>query len=174
MRGCTLWFTGLSSSGKTTVADRVAEILREMGRQVERLDGDVVRKNLTSDLGFSKKDREENIRRVTYVAKLLTSHGVVVLASFISPYQEMRRIAREEIGNFIEIYVRCPLAICIARDTKGLYYKAKQRKIENFTGISAPYEEPQDPEILLETNKETLEASARKVIEYLKKEGLNE
>ncbi len=172
--GFTLWFTGLPSSGKSAVADRVAKILREKECPVERLDGDIIREKLSSDLGFSKKDREENIRRVTYVAKLLTSYGVIVLASFISPYRKMRETAREEIGAFIEVYVKCPLEICIERDTRGMYKKAIQGEIKNFTGISAPYEEPQDPEILLETDKETLEESANKIIEYLTKGGLGE
>ena len=166
-KGFTLWFTGLPSSGKTAVADSVAEILKERGLKVERLDGDIVRKSLTRDLGFSKKDRDENIRRVTFVAKLLTRNGVAVLVSFISPYREIRAYAREEIGNFIEVYIKCPLEVCIERDIRGMYEKAIKGEIKEFTGISDPYEEPLKPEVLLETDKETLEESASKVIQKL-------
>ncbi len=166
-KGFTLWFTGLPSSGKSAVAEGLAEILRERGLKVERLDGDIVRKSLTRDLGFSKKDRDENIRRVTFVAKLLTRNGVAVLVSFISPYREIRAYAREEIGNFIEVYVKCPLEVCIERDIRGMYRKALKGEIKEFTGISDPYEEPLDPEVLLETDKETLEESASKVIQKL-------
>ncbi|MGB9835773.1 MAG: adenylyl-sulfate kinase [Candidatus Saccharicenans sp.] len=170
-KGFTLWFTGLPCSGKSAVADRVAEMLRARNLKVERLDGDVVRQSLCRDLGFSKKDRDENIRRVTFVAKLLTRNGVAVLTSFISPYREIRAEARREIGDFVEVYVKCPLEVCMARDVKGMYQKALRGEIKEFTGISDPYEEPENPEIILETDKETLEESARKVIEGLKKLG---
>lgn len=166
-KGFTLWFTGLPCSGKSAIADRVAEILKERGLKVERLDGDIVRQSLTRDLGFSKEDRDENIRRVTFVAKLLTRNGVVVLTSFISPYREIRAYAREEIVNFIEVYVKCPLEVCIERDVRGMYKKALKGEIREFTGISDPYEEPLDPEILLETDKVTLEESTSKVIQGL-------
>jgi adenylyl-sulfate kinase len=166
-KGFTLWFTGLPCSGKTAVADKVAETLRERGLKVERLDGDIVRKDLTRDLGFSKEDRNENIRRVTFVAKLLTRNGVAVLTSFISPYRELREHARQEIGNFIEVYVKCPVEVCIERDTKGMYEKAIKGEIKEFTGISDPYEEPMEPEILLESDKETLAESTNKVIQRL-------
>ncbi len=170
-KGVTLWFTGLPCSGKSAVADRVAEILRERGLRIERLDGDIVRKNLTRDLGFSKKDRDENIRRITFVAKLLTRNGVIVLTSFISPYRKVRAYACEEIGSFIEVYVKCSLDVCIKRDVKGMFEKAIKGEIKEFTGISDPYEEPLDPDILLETDKEELEESAAKVIEKLKELG---
>ncbi|MBC7349780.1 MAG: adenylyl-sulfate kinase [Candidatus Aminicenantes bacterium] len=170
-RGFTLWFTGLPCSGKSAVADRVAEILRSHNLKVERLDGDVVRKSLCRDLGFSKKDRDENIRRVAFVAKLLTRNGVAVLTSFISPYREIRDEARREIGEFIEVYVKCPLEVCMSRDVKGMYQKAIRGEIKEFTGISDPYEEPLNPELVLETDRETLEESARKVIDYLKNSG---
>jgi adenylyl-sulfate kinase len=166
-KGFTLWFTGLPCSGKTAVADKVAETLRERGLKVERLDGDIVRKDLTRDLGFSKEDRNDNIRRVTFVAKLLTRNGVAVLTSFISPYRELREHARQEIGNFIEVYVKCPVEVCIERDTKGMYEKAIKGEIKEFTGISDPYEEPMEPEILLESDKETLAESTNKVIQRL-------
>ncbi len=170
-KGFTVWFTGLPCSGKSAVADRVAEILRAHHLKVERLDGDVVRQSLCRDLGFSREDRNENIRRVTFVAKLLTRNGVAVLTSFISPYREMREQARREIGDFIEVYVKCPLEVCMQRDVKGMYQKALRGEIKEFTGISDPYEEPLNPELVLETDRETLEESARRVIEYLKKSG---
>jgi adenylylsulfate kinase len=166
-KGFTLWFTGLPCSGKSAVADKVAEILKDKGLKVERLDGDIVRESLTRDLGFSKEDRNENIRRVTFVSKLLTRNGVAVLTSFISPYREVRAFAREEIGNFIEVYVKCSLEVCIERDVKGMYKKAMNGEIKEFTGISDPYEEPLEPEILLESDKESLEESADKVIQRL-------
>jgi adenylyl-sulfate kinase len=169
--GVTLWFTGLPCSGKSAVADRVAEILKERGYRVERLDGDIVRKSLTRDLGFSREDRNENIRRVTFVAKLLTRNDVFVLTSFISPYREIRAEARREIGSFLEVYTRCPLDVCIQRDVKGMYKKAVEGQIKEFTGISDPYEEPLEPEILLETDKETVEQSAIKVLAKLQDQG---
>jgi len=170
-RGVTLWFTGLPCSGKSAVADRVAEILRKQGLRIERLDGDIVRKSLTRDLGFSKKDRDENIHRITFVAKLLTRNGVIVLTSFISPYREVRAYAREEIGSFIEVYVKCSLDVCIKRDKKDMYKKAIKGEIKEFTGISDPYEEPLNPDLLLETDKEELEESVAKVIKKLKELG---
>jgi len=170
-KGFTLWFTGLPCSGKSAVADRVADILRSYNLKVECLDGDIVRKSLCRDLGFSKKDRDENIRRVTFVAKLLTRNGVAVLTSFISPYREIRDEARREIGDFIEVYVKCPLEVCMSRDIKGMYQKAIRGEIKEFTGISDPYEEPLNPELVLETDKESLEESASKVLDYLKKSG---
>ncbi len=170
-RGFTLWFTGLPCSGKSAVADRVAEALRERGLRVERLDGDIVRQDLTRDLGFSREDRNENIRRVTFVAKLLTRNGVAVLTSFISPYRDIRARARQEIGNFIEVYTKCSLDTCVARDVKGMYQKAIRGEIKEFTGISDPYEEPENPEILLETDRETLDESVAKVLRRLEELG---
>jgi len=170
--GFTLWFTGLPCSGKSAVADRVAAALKEKGHYVERLDGDIVRQDLTRDLGFSKKDRDENIRRVTFVAKLLSRNGVAVLTSFISPYREMRDRARREVTNFIEVYARCSLDVCIKRDVKGMYEKARRGEIKEFTGISDPYEEPLNPEIVLDTDKETLEDSVRRVLDRLAQLGL--
>ncbi len=170
-KGVTLWFTGLPCSGKSAVADRAAEILKERGYHVERLDGDIVRQDLTRDLGFSKADRDENIRRVTFVSKLLTRNGVIVLTSFISPYIEVRDRARREIGSFAEIYTKCALDVCIQRDVKGMYKKAIAGQIKEFTGISDPYEEPVHPELLLETDKETLEESTARVLDLLKTRG---
>jgi adenylylsulfate kinase len=166
-RGFTAWFTGLPCSGKTTVADGVARVLRDRGYRVERLDGDIVRKGLTSDLGFSKEDRDENIKRVTFVAKLLTRNGVAVLATFVSPYRERRQKTRKEIGEFVEIYTRCPVEVCMERDNKGMYRKALAGEITNFTGVNDPYEEPEDPELILDTDKETVEESVRRVLDKL-------
>ena len=172
MEGFVLWFTGLSGSGKSTIADRVAEKLRERGLKIERLDGDTVRKSLTRDLGFSERDRNENIRRVAFVAKLLSRNGVGVIASFISPYRKIRNHVREEVTNFVEVYAKCPLETCIERDPKGLYKRALNGEIENFTGVSHPYEEPENPEILLETDKETVDECVDKVINKLEEFGL--
>ena len=169
--GFTAWFTGLPCSGKTTVADAVADVLRERGYRVERLDGDIVRKDLTSDLGFSKEDRDENIKRVTFVSKLLSRNGVGVLATFVSPYRERRRKTREEIGNFVEVFVRCPVDVCIERDVKGMYKKALAGEITGFTGVDDPYEEPENPEVILHTDRETLEESVQKVLDRLQKLG---
>ena len=170
-KGFTAWFTGLPCCGKTTVADRVADILRKKGYKVERLDGDIVRKGLTSDLGFSKEDRDQNIKRVTFVAKLLTRNDVIVLATFVSPYRERRQKTREEIGSFIEIYTRCPVEVCTQRDVKGMYKKALAGKIKNFTGVDDPYEEPPNPELVINTDTETIEESVEKVLKKLEELG---
>jgi len=170
-KGFTLWFTGLSGSGKTTIAKRVAQELRDRGLKVERLDGDIVRQSLTRDLGFSKEDRNKNIERVTFVAKLLTRNGVAVLCSFISPYRARRAKSREEIGEFIEVYVECPVEECTRRDVKGLYAKALAGEIENFTGVSDPYEEPETPEIICRTDQESVEESAARIVTYLEEQG---
>ncbi|MEA1993772.1 MAG: adenylyl-sulfate kinase [Euryarchaeota archaeon] len=167
MTGFVLWFTGLSASGKSAIADRVAEKLKERGLKIERLDGDIVRESLTKDLGFTEEDRNENIKRVTFVAKLLSRNDVGVIASFISPYRAIRNHVREEVTNFVEIFAHCPVDVCIERDPKGLYKQALNGEIENFTGISHPYEEPKNPDILLRTDKETPDESAEKVIERM-------
>lgn len=170
-RGVTVWFTGLSGAGKTTIARAVEAALRARGVPVERLDGDVVRQSLTRDLGFSREDREQNIDRVAFVAKLLTRHGVICLASFISPYRAMRARARQEIGEFLEVYVTAPLATLLERDVKGLYRKALAGKLPNFTGVSDPYEPPEQPDLLLETDREPVEACAARVIGLLEARG---
>jgi len=170
-KGFTAWFTGLPCCGKTTVADKVAEILQSKGYKVERLDGDIVREYITSDLGFSKKDRDENLKRVSFVAKLLTRNGVAVLATFVSPYKERRNKLRKEIKDFVEIYVKCPVELCMKRDVKGMYKKALAGKIKNFTGVDDPYEEPENPELTIETDKETVDESVRKVLEKLSELG---
>jgi len=171
MKGVTVWFTGLPCSGKTTIANKLADILKNRGFRVERLDGDIIREELTSDLGFSRKDRDENIKRVTFVAKLLTRNDVIVLATFISPYRERRNKSRKEIDDFLEVYVKCPVEECIKRDVKGMYKKALEGKIKGFTGIDDPYEEPIEPDLIIETNKEKVEESVDKVLLLLKKTG---
>jgi adenylylsulfate kinase len=168
-QGFTVWFTGLPCCGKTTVADRVAAKLREKGYRVERLDGDVVREGLTNDLGFSRKDRDENIRRIAFVANMLSRNSVIVLATFVSPYREARRDARRVIRRFVEVYVRCPVELCMKRDVKGMYKKAQEGKITHFTGVDDPYEEPEHPELILDTDKESVDESVQKVLQTLVK-----
>jgi adenylylsulfate kinase len=170
-KGFTVWFTGLPSSGKSTLADAVAEKLKAKGMKVERLDGDIIRRHLWKELGFSKEDRDENIRRVTYLASMLTRNGVAVLTSFVSPYREIREEARGKIGKFVEVYVKCPLEVCIQRDTRGMYKRALAGEIEDFTGISHPYEEPLNAEVVVETDKETIGESVNKILERLKELG---
>jgi adenylylsulfate kinase len=170
-KGFTLWFTGLSGAGKTTVAHLVEQHLRRRGLKVEVLDGDVVRTHLSKGLGFSKEDRDENIKRIGFVCKLLSRNGVVAIAAAISPYRDTRNLVRQDIGNFVEVYVKCPLQVCIERDAKGLYQRALRGEIPNFTGISDPYEEPLSPEIVLHTDRETPEESAAKVLRWLEENG---
>jgi len=170
-KGFTLWFTGLSGSGKTTLAKALESELHRRGLKVERLDGDTVRQSLTRDLGFSKEDRDKNIERVTFVAKLLTRNGVAVLCSFISPYIARRAKSRQEIGNFVECYVECPLDVLIERDVKGLYRKALAGEIENFTGVSDPYEPPPDAEIVVNSATQTVEESVAVILRRLVKLG---
>ena len=162
-RGVTLWFTGLSGAGKTTITQALEKKLRESGYGIEVLDGDVVRTNLTKGLGFSKADRDENIRRIGFVSHLLTRHGVIVLVSAISPYRDIREEVRQKIGDFVEIFVNAPLAVCEGRDVKGLYEKARKGEIKGFTGIDDPYEEPLNPEVECRTDLESLEESVAKV-----------
>ncbi len=168
-KGFTLWFTGLPCSGKTTLADAVAEDLRARGMKVERLDGDIVRQGLTRDLGFSKEDRAMNIERVTFVAKLLTRNGVAVLCTFVSPYNSIRRKSREEIGEYLLVDVKATPEECAERDVKGMWAKAKSGEIKNFTGYDDPYEEPDNAQISVDTNKETVEESKTIIIEWLDK-----
>jgi len=170
-KGFTVWFTGLSGAGKTTLADRLEPILRERGLKVEKLDGDVVRTHLSKGLGFSKEDRDTNIRRIAFVAQLLTRNGVAVITSAISPYRETRQEAREMIGNFVEVYVKCSIEELARRDVKGLYAKALRGEIPNFTGISDPYEEPLNPEIVVDSEKETVEESLNKIVTRLEELG---
>ncbi len=170
-KGFVLWFTGLSGSGKTTLAKLLEKELKSHGIRVERLDGDVVRQSLTADLGFSKEDRDKNIQRVTFVAKLLSRNGVGVIASFISPYRATRDWVRSEVTNFIEVFVDCSLEECIRRDVKGLYAKALTGEIPEFTGVSDPYEAPSNAELTVYTDKESIEESSAKIIGYLEEKG---
>jgi adenylylsulfate kinase len=167
-KGVTLWFTGLSGSGKTTIAVAVEKELRKQGYTVQRLDGDIVRQHLTRDLGFSREDRDENIRRNSFVASLLTRNGIITLCSFISPYRKAREEARKLIGEFIEIYVNAPLEECEKRDVKGLYARARVGEIPEFTGISDPYEPPLNPEIEMRTDRMSVDECTNRVIGYLK------
>jgi len=172
-KGFILWFTGLSGSGKSTLAQYLTPKLIEMGKNVEVLDGDEVRENLSKGLGFSKEDRDTNIRRIGYVADLLARNGVVSMTAAISPYREVRREVRAASkAAFVEVYVECALEIVEKRDTKGLYKKARAGIIKNFTGISDPYEDPENAEICVNTGQESIEESAEKVLDYLRGAGL--
>ena len=166
-RGFTLWFTGLSGAGKTTISEIVEHELKARGRRVEVLDGDIVRTNLSKGLGFSREDRIINVLRIGFVANLLTRNGVAVIVSAISPYKEARDQVRRRIIDFIEVYVDAPLEVCAERDVKGLYKKAFNGEIEQFTGVSDPYEPPAAPELHLKTNEEDPQESVQKVIEKL-------
>lgn len=166
--GVTVWFTGLSGAGKSTISQMVGKELRMQGYKVEILDGDVVRQNLTKELGFSTEDRNENVRRISFVAEILTRNGIIVLVSVISPYRETRQQARQQIGNFVEVYVNAPLEVCEQRDVKGLYKKAREGKIKNFTGIDDQYEPPLHPEVECRTDLETQIESRDKVLAKLK------
>jgi len=170
-RGVTLWFTGLSGAGKTTISRAVAEKLRSLNCGIEILDGDIVRQNLTKGLGFSKADRDENIRRIGFVSHLLTRNGVIVLVSAISPYREIRQEVRQKIGDFVEVFVNAPLAVCESRDVKGLYKKARAGEIKSFTGIDDPYEAPLNPEVECRTDLEELDESVNKVLGKLEELG---
>ncbi|MCC7014439.1 MAG: adenylyl-sulfate kinase [Planctomycetes bacterium] len=167
-QGCILWFTGLSGAGKSTLAEYLTPILRECGKKVEILDGDEVRENLSKGLGFSKEDRDTNIRRIGFVADLLARNGVIAITAAISPYREIRDENRKRSkAPFVEIYVEAPLAVVEERDTKGLYKKARAGIIKQFTGISDPYEEPLHPEVTVHTGTESIEESAKKILAYL-------
>jgi len=167
-QGFTVWFTGLSGAGKTTIADAIEPILRERGiTKLEKLDGDVVRTHLSKGLGFSKEDRDTNIRRIGWVAEVLTRNGVCVLASAISPYREIRDEVRANIGNFVEVYVKCSIEELTRRDVKGLYEKAIKGEIANFTGVSDPYEAPLNPDVTVDSETEDLQESVAKVLARL-------
>jgi adenylylsulfate kinase len=166
-RGFTLWFTGLSGSGKTTISEIVERELRSRERPVEVLDGDIVRTNLSKGLSFSRDDRNINVLRIGFVANLLTRNGVGVVVSAISPYKEARDQVRRRIVDFVEVFVDAPLEVCADRDVKGLYKKAFSGEIEQFTGVSDPYEPPNAPDLVLKTDEESPEESAQKVIEKL-------
>ena len=173
-KGCVIWFTGLSGSGKSTLANAVEHVLHQQRHHTYVLDGDNVRHGLNKNLGFSPEDREENIRRIGEVAKLFADAGTIVMTAFISPYRADRDQARELIaeGRFVEVFVDCPLEVCEERDTKGLYKKARAGEIKEFTGISAPYEPPFDPEVTVNTAELSIEESAHAVVASLVKTGL--
>jgi len=171
VEGFTVWFTGLPSSGKSTLAGLLSEALRQRGLAVELLDGDEVRTVLTRGLGFSREDRDENIRRIAWVAKVLTRNGVVAITAAISPYRAARDHARQEIGRFVEVYVACPVEVCIQRDVKGLYARALRGEIEQFTGVSDPYEEPLQPEVVVRTDVESPEESLQRIVGSLESGG---
>jgi adenylyl-sulfate kinase len=166
-KGITLWFTGLSGSGKSTVANILVERLKNGGAKVEVLDGDVVRTNLSKGLGFSKEDRDANIRRIGFVCNLLSRNGVVAIAAAISPYAEIRNEVRRAAENFVEVYVECPLDTLVERDPKGLYKKAIAGEIKNFTGVSDPYEAPENAEVTFNSSECTAEEAADKIWNYL-------
>jgi len=166
-KGFTLWFTGLSGAGKTTLARLVESELKNRGHRVEVLDGDIIRTNLSKGLGFSKEDRDTNIRRIGFVCHLLTRNEVVAIAAAISPYREIRDEVRQKIGSFVEVFVKCPIDVLAERDVKGLYKRALAGEIKNFTGIDDPYEEPASPEVVVETDAETPEESAARIIARL-------
>lgn len=165
-----IWFTGLSGSGKSTIAQHVGRILYDQGQKVQLLDGDDMRTNLCKDLGFSKEDRIENVRRISYVANMLAGNGIIVLAPAIAPYRISRQLARgsaEAQGiRFVEVYVNAPLALCEDRDPKGLYKRARAGEIQSFTGLSDPYEVPSDPDIVCHTDTDSVECSAEQVMQY--------
>jgi len=171
-QGFTLWFTGLSGAGKSTISGILEERLRDAGAKVEVLDGDAVRENLSKGLGFSKEDRDINIRRIGFVCGLLSRNGVIAIAAAISPYRAVRDEVRSHIHNFIEIYVECPLEVVADRDVKGLYKKAIKGEIGQFTGVSDPYEPPLHPEVVVHSASETPEQSAEKVWAKLEELGL--
>src|SRR5262249_31510550 len=171
-QGFTLWFTGLSGAGKSTISAMIEQRLRDAGAKVEMLDGDVVRENLSKGLGFSKEERDINIRRIGFVCELLSRNGVITLVAAISPYPAVREEVRARIPNFVEIYVECPLEVVAGRDVKGLYKKAKAGEIPHFTGVSDPYEAPLRPEVVIHSDAETPEESAEKVWAKLRALGL--
>jgi adenylylsulfate kinase len=170
-QGFCIWLTGLSGSGKTSIAQEVTRRLQK-ARYIEVMDGDEIRKGLSRDLGFSKEDRNEHNRRVIFCSKLLARNGVIVVVALISPYRETRAYAKEQIQNTFEVFVKAPLDVCIERDPKGLYKKALAGEIKHFTGIDDPYEEPLNPDITVETDKETVQESVDKILSVIREKGL--
>lgn len=166
-KGFTVWLTGLSGAGKSTLSRLLGEKLTEYGRSVEILDKDIISTNLCQGLSFTQEDRDISVQRIAFVCKLLTKNGVAVLSPAISPYREAREMARKEIGNFVEVYLKCPLEVCVERKVKGLSERALKGEMQEFEGISDSFEEPVDPEVVVETDKETVEESANKVIQKL-------
>ena len=170
-KGFTIWFTGLSGAGKSTLAEALEPELKKRGHNVEILDGDIVRTNLSKGLGFSKEDRDTNILRIGFVAHLLSRNGVAVITAAISPYRDIRDQNRALIGDFVEVYAKCSIEELTRRDVKGLYEKALKGEIANFTGISDPYEEPLNAEVVIDSEKETVEESLNKILSYLESKG---
>ncbi len=170
-KGFTVWFTGLSGAGKTTISRQLAGEIRKRDRNVEVLDGDIARENLSKGLTFSKEDRDINIRRIGFVSHLLTRNGAAVICAAISPYKSLRRETRELIGNFIEVYAKASVEECAKRDVKGLYKKAFAGEIKEFTGVSDPYEAPENPDVICDTANETVEESTQKVVTKLEEMG---
>src|SRR6266571_2063525 len=166
-KGFTIWFTGLSGAGKSTLSEAIERRLRERERSVEVLDGDIVRTHLSKGLDFSREGRDTNIKRIAFVCSLLTRNGVACISAAISPYREARGWARKEIGNFVEVYVKCPIEVCRQRDVKGLYKLVDEGKITGFTGVDDPYEEPEYPDLVVETDKETVEESVNRIFAKL-------
>ena len=172
-KGFCLWFTGLSGSGKSTITTHLVKALRKRGSKLEVLDGDVVRENLSKGLGFSKEDRDTNIRRIAFVANLLSRNDVPVITAAISPYREIRDEARQMMGDrFVEAYVKASVETCEERDVKGLYAKARSGEIKEFTGVSDPYEPPENPELVIETEQQSAEESAQQILVYLEEREL--
>src|SRR2546421_277271 len=179
-KGFTLWLTGLPGAGKSTLSQAIEQRLKVCHCKVEVLDGDAVRAHLSKGLGFSREDRDTNIQRIAFVCNLLTRNGVVCISAAISPYREARAWARREIGHFIEVYVKCPIEVCRQRDVKGLYKLVDEGKIKNFTGVDDPYEKPENPELVIETDKESVGESVSRIfaklveLGYLEGEGNSE
>jgi adenylyl-sulfate kinase len=171
-KGFTLWFTGMSGAGKSTISNLLESQLRALGAEVEVLDGDIVRTHLSKGLGFSKEDRDENIRRIGFVCELLSRHGVIAIAAAISPYRAVREEVRSRIANFVEVYVECPVEVLAQRDVKGLYKKALAGEIPHFTGVSDPYEPPLVPEVTVNSSRETPEQSVETIWATLEQLGL--
>src|SRR5436853_2039796 len=173
-QGFTIWFTGLSGSGKSTLSEIIEQRLRARGRNIEVLDGDIVRTHLSKGLGFSREDRDTNIKRIAFVCGLLSRNGVICISAAIAPYREAREWAREEIGNFVEVYVKCPIEVCRQRDVKGLYKLVDEGKLKGFTGIDDRHEEPEYPELVIESDKETIEESDSQIFPKLEELGYRE
>ena len=171
MGGFTVWLTGLPCSGKSTIAEQLAEGIRASGRSVEVLDGDIIRTNLCRGLGFSREDRDINVRRIGFVAQLLSRNGVAVVVAAVSPYAQARQEVREQIEDFFEVHVECPIAECERRDVKGMYAKARAGQLPGFTGVDDPYEPPVAPEVTVHTQRETPEQSAARVLTALDRRG---
>ncbi len=163
-KGVTIWLTGLPCSGKTTIALEIERYFKKNNLPVQRLDGDVVRGTLSKDLGFSKEDRDKNIERISYVAQMLVNNGVNVVVAFVSPYRKMRDFARSVCLNFCEVYVKCDVEECMKRDVKGMYKKALSGEIKDFTGVQDPYEEPEHPDVIVDTRKHSLKDCVKQII----------